>query len=158
MSPHRPRNDMPDKVLDTALERALLEAAAPAAPPDTLRARVLARVQTSDAAGLGARVAEGAWKSVLPGIEVRTLFYDEAQRMVSFLLRAQPGATLPAHRHHAYEECLVLQGEFTMGDTTLRAGDFELGLPGEEHPLAVTHSGVLVYLRGAAEDYPFACP
>ena len=89
---------------------------------------------------------------------MKTLYYDEAQGMVSFLLRAQPGACMPAHRHHAVEECLVLQGEFRLGEKLLRAGDFELGRPGEEHPEATTHTGVLVYLRGAAEDYPFARP
>ena len=63
-----------------------------------------------------------------------------------------------AHVHHAVEECLVLEGEFMLGAHTLRAGDFELGRLGEEHPPATTRTGVLVYLRGAAQDYPFACP
>ena len=78
--------------------------------------------------------------------------------MVSFLLRAQPGANLPAHGHRAYEECLILEGEFALGGLMLRAGDFVIGHPGEEHPVASTRSGVLVYLRGAADDYPYACP
>jgi anti-sigma factor ChrR (cupin superfamily) len=136
----------------------LLEATTPVAPPAPLRARVLGCVHAAATTGVMSRAAAGAWKSVLPGVEVKTLFHDESQRCVSFLLRAQPGASLPAHRHRAYEECLVLQGEFTMGERTLRAGDFELGRPGEDHPVATTQTGVLVYLRGAAEDYPFACP
>jgi len=159
MNPQPPPKDFTDDVLDAALDRGLLEAAAPVTPPADLRARVLGRVHaTAATTGVMSRASAGMWKPVSPGIEVKTLFYDEAQRMVSFLLRAQPGAQLPAHHHHAYEECLVLQGEFTLGDVTLRAGDFELGRPGEAHPAATTHTGVLVYLRGAGEDYPFACP
>ncbi len=160
MSLHRPPHEnVNEAVLDASLEQALLEAVAPVTPPADLRAQVLGRVHaTAATTGILSRAAAGAWKSVQPGIDVRTLFYDETQRTVSFLLRAEPGATLPAHVHHAYEECLVLQGEFTLGEVTLRAGDFELGRPGEEHPAAITHTGVLVYLRGAGEDYPFACP
>jgi len=63
---------------------------------------------------------------------------------------------MPAHVHHAMEECLVLEGEFTLGERTLYPGDFELGHTGEQHPAATTRTGVLVYLRGAVEDYPFA--
>ncbi len=152
-----PRKATPDAVLDAELKAALLNATAAVVPPEGLRAQVLARVRASTA-DFVLRATEGAWKPVLPGIEVRTLFYDEIKRSVSFLLRAQPGASLPQHTHHEYEECLVLEGDFTMGDLTLRAGDFELGHPGQEHPPATTRNGVLVYLRGAAEDYPFACP
>jgi anti-sigma factor ChrR (cupin superfamily) len=136
-----------DDRLDPALEAALLEAAAPIAPPTPLRARVLDRVR-----------AEAIWKQVEPGLEVRTLFYDGRAGLVSFLLRAQPGAIMPGHTHHAVEECLVLEGEFILGERSLRAGDFELGQIGEQHPDATTRTGVLVYLRGAVEDYPFAVP
>jgi anti-sigma factor ChrR (cupin superfamily) len=154
---HRP--DKPaDQVMDPAVLDRLLEAVAPETPPAGLRAKVLERART--AATLTAhtlRAGEGAWKPVLPGIEVKTLFYDAPARMVSFLLRAQAGASLPAHGHRTCEECLVLEGEFTMGDLTLHAGDFVTGHPGEAHPPATTRTGVLVYLRGAVDDYPFAC-
>src|SRR5688572_6986838 len=126
--------------LSIELEAALALSLTPVTPPEGLRARVLSKV------------AADTWKQVGPDMQVRTLYYDEAARMVSFLLRAQPGASMPAHVHHAMEECLVLEGEFALGDRTLRAGDFELGRVGQEHPAASTRTGVLVYLRGAAED------
>jgi anti-sigma factor ChrR (cupin superfamily) len=132
--------------LAVELETALALALVPVTPPERLRARVLARVQTV------------AWKQVGPDMQVRTLYYDEAARMVSFLLRVQPGASMPAHVHHAIEECLVLEGEFDLGERTLRVGDFEFGQVGQEHPIATTRLGVLVYIRGAVEDYPFAIP
>lgn len=152
-------HDPADEAMDPAVLDRLLEAVTPETPPQGLREKVLARVRAAATVTAHTlRAAEGAWKPVIPGIEVKTLFYDTQARMVSFLLRAQAGASLPAHGHRAYEECLVLEGEFSMGDLTLRAGDFVAGHPGEEHPLATTRTGVLVYLRGAADDYPFACP
>jgi anti-sigma factor ChrR (cupin superfamily) len=102
------------------------------------------------------RAAEGTWQPVMPGIEVKTLFHDAAACTVSFLLRAQPNASLPAHRHTASEECVVLEGEFTLGDATLRAGDYLFAASGTDHPAATTRTGVLVYLRGSVADYPFA--
>jgi quercetin dioxygenase-like cupin family protein len=137
---------MDDERIDAALDAALLQALAPVAPPAGLRARVLGRVRAD------------AWRPApdMAGIEVRTLHHDAVAGMVSFLLRAHPGANLPAHVHHADEECIVLEGEFTLGEHTLRAGDFELGRKGERHPVAMTATGVTVYLRGAVEDYPFA--
>jgi anti-sigma factor ChrR (cupin superfamily) len=151
-------HDSADAAIDPAVLERLLEAVTPETPPPDLRAKVLERARvamTMTAHTL--RAAEDAWKPVVPGIEFKTLLYDAHARTVSFLLRAQPGASLPAHGHRAYEECLVLEGEFTMGDLTLRAGDFQAGHPGEAHPVATTRTGVLVYLRGAADDYPFAC-
>jgi anti-sigma factor ChrR (cupin superfamily) len=132
--------------LSAELDAALALALAPVAPPERLRARVLARVQAD------------TWRPVGADMQVKTLYYDEAARMVSFLLRAQPGASMPAHVHHAVEECLVLEGEFALGDRILRVGDFEIGRVGQEHPMATTRTGVLVYIRGAVEDYPFAVP
>ncbi len=148
-----------DQVMDPAVLDRLLEAVASETPPQNLRAKVIERVRVAQAMTAHAlRATEGAWKPVIPGIEVKTLFYDARASTVSFLLRAQPGASLPAHGHRIYEECLVLEGEFTMGGLTWCAGDFLTGHPGEQHPLATTRAGVLVYLRGAADDYPYACP
>ena len=156
---HRTGDDPMLEPIDPAVLERLLEAVAPETPPANLRAQVLTRVRaTATMATHTLRAGDGAWKSVLSGVEVKTLCYDTHARMVSFLLRAQPGASLPAHGHRAFEECLILEGEFTLGDVTLRAGDFVTGHPGEEHPVATTRTGVLVYLRGAADDYPYACP
>jgi anti-sigma factor ChrR (cupin superfamily) len=155
----RRARDPADEPIEPNVLTRMLEAVAPETPPKDLRNKMLDRVRTTQTlAAHTLRAAAGAWKPIIPGIEVKTLLYDAQAGMVSFLLRAQPGASLPAHGHRAYEECIVLEGEFTMGDLTLRTGDFQAGYPGEEHPVASTRTGVLVYLRGAADDYPFACP
>lgn len=62
--------------------------------------------------------------------------------------------SLPEHWHRGYEECVVLEGEFTMGDITLRAGDYHAAAAGTLHPPTSTRIGVTVYLRAAIADYP----
>lgn len=91
----------------------------------------------------------------MQGLDVKRLFYDAHAKTVTFLLRAQAGVTMPGHSHGVHEECLVLEGEFTLGDLTLRAGDYHVALAGADHPVASTRTGVLVYLRASAEDYPY---
>jgi putative transcriptional regulator len=102
------------------------------------------------------RGAEGEWRQISPGIDVKRLVIDEHTGSKSFLLRAAPGANLPAHPHRGLEECLVLEGEFSMGELTLRAGDFHCAAGGSEHEVATTRTGVLIYLRGNIEDYAWA--
>lgn len=139
--------------LDPVTITEIATALTPETPPPELRAKVLERVRTESVVR---RAAEGVWQCVAPGIEVKTLFYDVTAHAVSFLLRAQPNASLPAHRHTGNEECVVLEGECTLGDVTLRAGDYLFAESGTEHPAATTRVGVLVYLRGSVADYPFA--
>ncbi|MBI3898008.1 MAG: cupin domain-containing protein [Gammaproteobacteria bacterium] len=147
-------DDLPEELLTP-----LLGAITPQQPPATLRAKVLDRVAAArTSTARTSRINDGPWKTVLPGVDVKTLHHDSATRMVSFLLRAQPGASLPSHPHHAHEECLVLEGEFSMGDLTLRTGDYHMATTDVVHPQASTRTGVIVYLRASVDDYPFACP
>ena len=51
-----------------------------------------------------------------------------------------------SHFHNeGHEECLVLEGDLTMGDLKLLAGDFHLAAKGSSHPAATTMSGCLLY-------------
>lgn len=151
-----------DRPLDTEVLTALLEAIPPEAPPLSLRERVLnqARGQSPvQMRGLTTiRAADSDWKTLIPGIDFKILVYDEAAGSKSFLLRAAAGTRMPPHRHHAYEECLVLEGEFSFGELTLQAGDFHGAAPDAEHCEAYTRTGVTVYLRASIEDYPGIAP
>lgn len=148
-----------NEVIAPELTAAMLEAVAPVAPPAGLRARVLekarARAAIPDFKTL--RTTEG-WRAMAPGVEYKLLAYDETANSKSFLLRAQPGIALPAHAHDGDEECVVLEGEFSMGDLTLHAGDFHFAPRGSRHPDTVTRTGVLVYLRSCLSDYPSITP
>lgn len=133
----------------------LLKGVAPVPPPPSLRARVLQSIaQTPQAAAtVMVRDREG-WRELAPGIRYKMLFTDPAANSKSFLLQADAGVTMPPHGHSGFEECLVLEGSFSMGDITLHAGDFHAVGKGAVHDTASTTTGVLVYIRSAMTDYP----
>ncbi len=153
MSKHRGRPGT--QVIETELLEALLSASTPVTPPAGLRAQVLERVRQTEKQTDFITVKETqGWKELIPGITVKRLCIDEHAGTKSFLLRAQAGMSLPGHAHQGFEECMVLEGEFTMGELTLRAGDYHAAPAGSSHPMASTATGVTVYLRAAIADYP----
>ncbi|MBI3777130.1 MAG: cupin domain-containing protein [Gammaproteobacteria bacterium] len=153
------KRDSNAPVLPGDITAAMLEALAPAAPPSALRARVLARVAASGAVPdfRTLRDTDG-WRVLAPGLEYKLLDYSQNTDNKSFLLRAAAGSEFPGHTHAGDEECIVLEGEFSMGDLTLRAGDFHFAPRGSHHPDAHTRSGALVYLSASAQDYPLVVP
>lgn len=141
---------------DDTLERRTLEAlsrAAPSvAPPGGLRERVLARVReearTAPRDLVTLRAGEGTWVALGPGLEARELSADPLAGTRSLLVRLAPGAEIPTHDHPVSEECLVLEGELTIGTLELRAGDYHLAPAGVSHARITTRTGALAYLRG----------
>lgn len=151
MTQRKPPTD--ETTLDPMLMDQFLQNLTPLAPPAGLRAKVLERIHTPAPDFLTLRVDTG-WESVAPALEVKLLTYDTRGGTKSFLVRAQAGASMPAHHHHGYEECLVLEGEIIIGDTVLRAGDFHGARSHTQHPVIRTDLGALVYVRSALNDYP----
>lgn len=60
---------------------------------------------------------------------------------------------MPPHEHPLDEECLVLEGEFTLESIKLRAGDFHFAPKGMTHGVARSEHGALLYIRGAAQEH-----
>jgi quercetin dioxygenase-like cupin family protein len=88
------------------------------------------------------------WQAFLDRIEIKVL--HESQGTLSYLLRLQPGATLPAHRHSQDEECVVLDGEIRIGDVlVVQKNGYHLARAGAFHAQITTDSGALIFLRGA---------
>ncbi len=144
---------------DSLLYAEMLAALPEIAPPAALRDRVLARARADARFFEGLRTirADEGWIKFAPGIEIKMLFRDEAAGTKSFLARLAPGVTMPAHDHHTSEECIVLEGEVTLGDITIRAGDYHLARDGAHHGALTTRSGALLYLRaGYGEHVPEA--
>jgi quercetin dioxygenase-like cupin family protein len=78
--------------------------------------------------------ANAAWKrSKIPGVQYLALRSDEAERSGTFLLKLAPKTNYPRHRHPAGEEILVLKGDMTIGERTLKGGDFLFSPPGSVH-------------------------
>lgn len=68
------------------------------------------------------------------GVYVKVLRVDaEAGRAPTILLRFDPGAAYPAHRHPGGEEIFVLEGDIRLGKDRLQAGDYLYTAPGNTH-------------------------
>jgi anti-sigma factor ChrR (cupin superfamily) len=134
----------------------LLDAIPPASPQPSTRERLLARVAqtpTRSDQRVGYRQEE-SWKSTgLPGISIRSLSIDRDLGREMFLLRMEPGAVLPDHRHSQAEECFVLSGTIQTRGLTLSAGDFLRLEAGSQHGDSVTPAGCVVLISaGLAEE------
>ncbi len=148
--------------LDMKLVEALGSALMPIEPPSdraaALRARVLAhaREPQGDVRGLiTVQADEGTWRWFAPGVTIKALYVDEVARTRSFLLRLEPGARLPPHAHQTDEECIVLEGELSLGDLTVGAGGYHLAPAGIPHSEITTKTGALIFLRaGLADEVP----
>jgi quercetin dioxygenase-like cupin family protein len=92
------------------------------------------------------RAAEGAWSELAPGVQVKRLF-DGADE-TSMLLRLQPGAHAPAGLSAPEGEYLLLEGEGYVGDTLLRAGEYDYAHRDAPAFDLSSDVGALFYLHG----------
>ncbi len=67
--------------------------------------------------------AEG-WQEVSPGLQLKTLFFDQAQGRMTALARMAGGCNYDAHRHDKPEELYVLEGTCYCGGRLLYPGDY----------------------------------
>ena len=66
-------------------------------------------------------------------IAMKVLYRDDARGEMTVLLKWEPGATLPFHRHPEIEQSWVLEGSFSDHDGICRAGQFVWRKPGSMH-------------------------
>lgn len=129
-----------------------------AAPPPSLKARILASLEGASPApagptlppggrfvapGIAAVIAADApWiASPLPGIEYKVLHRDTERRATTRLLRFSAGSIYPAHRHGGVEEVFVLDGTLTLNGILLKPGDYCRAEAGTAEPMAHSESG-----------------
>lgn len=68
------------------------------------------------------------------GLYVKVLRFDSiAKRPPTFLLKFDPGASYPNHRHPGGEEVFVLEGEVRFGPHQLVKGDYLYTAPRDTH-------------------------
>ena len=98
--------------------------------------------------------ADGAWvETRVPGVRRKILAIDRARDRVTMLLKGEPGARYPAHRHSGPEECYVISGSLNVEGRVLRAGDFHHAAAESDHGELWTDEGVEALLVAAASDY-----
>lgn len=150
----------PSPPVDTPVEVTVFAQLATAIPsrelPEQQRERMRQRVMQSIADGAHAaptivRAAGSEWIAISPLVKVKVLRVDASAGNQTVLVRAEPGGSLPRHRHRHDEEFIVLEGECRIGDLHLRAGDATFAAAGSWHDEITTDTGVLVLCRG---EYP----
>ncbi|MES2633565.1 MAG: cupin domain-containing protein [Pseudomonadota bacterium] len=91
---------------------------------------------------------DGSWHAFLPGIKRKVLAVNDG--VMSYLLKFEPGAVLPAHRHPVDEECVVLEGTLKLGGQLLPPGSFHRVARDVLDCESSSDEGAVIYLRGAA--------
>lgn len=74
------------------------------------------------------------WELLRPGVWVHRL-YTAADGRSAALLRYEPGASLPRHRHLGYEQILVLTGSQEDDHDSYEAGTLIMNAPGSSHTI-----------------------
>lgn len=138
------------RIYETA--RLIAECAPPAEPSPHVRTRVLAAARTPTRYTVYG--ADGDWvETGLPGITAKVLAVDKVRALATLLIRAEPGAVYPSHKHHGPEECYVIRGSVWIDGRELRAGDFHHADEDSDHAEITTTDGAEVLVVGAIEDY-----
>ena len=76
-----------------------------------------------------------AWSALAPGVTGMALHYDHLVGSMVYIARLEPGARCPTAEEGSPEDCLLVSGDFSLDEVTLRAGD-------DHHaPASVIHSG-----------------
>lgn len=137
-----------DEPLTESLVNTLLEAVEPQyLRPEravNLRARILDRVQRKPDF-ITVRHQEGVWVTIAPGVSTKLLHRSATAH--SFLVRLAPGAAFPAHDHEGEEECLLLEGDATLGEIHATPGDYQVAMSGTRHKTITTQGGALIFVR-----------
>jgi anti-sigma factor ChrR (cupin superfamily) len=95
-------------------------------------------------------VAARAWDQRRPGVHWKVL--REAGDRKTVLVRYEPGAVIPRHRHLGDEEIYVIEGSVTDETGTCNAGDYARRPPGCVHTVRSTHGAlVLAIMTGGTE-------
>jgi hypothetical protein len=142
-----------DRALDADIVNAIDGVPAPEiAPNETIsrvRSQLLAEIADDSVdAHTTVHAHENTWQPFLDRIEFKLL--NHVDGVASYLLRLQPGAVLPAHRHPIDEECIVIEGELRIGERLLiKSGGFHLARKELPHADITADNGALIFLRGA---------
>lgn len=98
-------------------------------------------------------VAGRAWSQRRPGVHWKVLHEEGDRRTV--LVRYEPGAVIPRHRHLGDEQIFVLEGSVSDDTGTCAAGDYARRPPGCVHTVRSAGGAlVLAVMTGGTEAVP----
>jgi anti-sigma factor ChrR (cupin superfamily) len=135
-----------------ALAEALFDSLPAIAPPATVRERLLQQISADRTAVLKPS-AQRRWKAAGPvGVSKCVLKIDRATQRVTYLLKMEAGASLPAHDHRHAEELYILDGDADLEGRLLQKGDYQSCPAGSRHAVMHTRNGcealIIAHLAG----------
>ena len=94
---------------------------------------------------------EDGWIEAFPGGSFKVLHGDVSKpaSVLSYLIKLEPGFNMDGHGHPFDEETLMLEGDLSLGDIHLKAGDFHFAAAGATHGKVYTKNGCTAFMRGA---------
>lgn len=128
----------------------------PAAPPPSLRDRLMKRVANFEAQKPVAdvRAYDDGWRpSGVEGVDLKLLFRDQQADRTTVLVRMAPGARYPVHRHDDDEQCLVIKGDVRWRDQVYREGDFVVTARNSTHPQLWSEGGNLLLIVAGHNEF-----
>jgi anti-sigma factor ChrR (cupin superfamily) len=144
-----------------AVAAQLGEVAAPIRPPDRVRERVLAAAARSAAEDAiveqnGVRFVRSryvAWRAGdAPALFVRPLAADRERGYRTSIVRMEPGAVYPSHRHAEVEETFLIEGDLTVNGVEMRPGDYCRAEAGTVHTAVSTRNGCVFLALTSERD------
>ena len=115
-----------------------------------MKSRLMARVRDLEHGGVTSTVRpdQGEWEKFSPRIKLKVLRRDANGGSMSYLLKLEPGAFLVPHKHAIDEECVVLEGEVTIGTELVGPGSYHLAPRGMVHQPIRSEHGAILFIRG----------
>lgn len=126
-------------------------------PSESLRDRLGDRIAAESGSGSIVSSSSGPlpqpqWDELALGISYQLLATATERDRVCMLLRLNPGAEYPPHRHAGVEELFVLYGELWIDNRKLRAGDYSRAEAGSVHKDVRSEAGCTCLLVTSPED------
>lgn len=157
-------NSLDSETTTSALDEDVLELLAESQQPAAPSVEVVARMRGSIMQRVAAEknqtgssfktlLANDGWSVEAPGLELKIL-NEEALGVFSCLIRLAAGFKMEGHDHPVDEECLMLEGDLSLGSITLNAGDYHLAPKGMPHGAVSSKNGCMAFLRGAIPAVP----
>ena len=88
-----------------------------------------------------------AWSALAPGVTGMVLHYDHLVGSMVYIARLEPGARCPTAEQGSPEDCLLVSGDLSLGEVTLRAGDDHHAPKSVIQSGGYTEAGAVVLIR-----------
>ena len=87
------------------------------------------------------------WPVIAPGVMGRVLHYDHLVGSMVYIARMEPDSQCHAADDGSPEECLLISGDFSLSNVTLRAGDRYSASKSVIHSGGHTDNGAVLLIR-----------